>query len=173
LVAVGLEVGDDTVSVVVGGVAEVALTGNSVVSLVSSTGLAFSVDKEEPGVAVALTVFLISILSAVLVGRASTVDDRETGVAEAATTSVGGVGCFGLGVEWAVVDGGAFAVDKLCAVVALAASVDVGLSGGADRVAESIYFLVSGFAETGSAVGIEVESWRTGGADTVDKVVLR
>jgi hypothetical protein len=74
LIAVRLEVRNNTVSVNVRRVTEVAFTSNTVVALVGSTGLALSIDKEESWVAITLTVFLISILSTVLIGGAGSID---------------------------------------------------------------------------------------------------
>ena len=67
LVAVRLEIGNDTFSGAIGGVSEVAFTGNTVITLVGSAELASSVDKEVTLVAIALTVFFISIFSTILI----------------------------------------------------------------------------------------------------------
>ena len=58
-------------------------------------------------------------------------------------------------------------------VVTLALSVDVGLIGGTDGVAEPIVSLEAGLAETLIGVAVVVESGRTVGADSLDADVLR
>lgn len=142
VVAVGDEVGLDTVSIDVSDVADKALADNTVVGLVGSAGLAGSEDPEVSLIAVALSVLEISVDSAVLVVTALAVDHSEASVAGAASTVD-----IVVAVDWAVVVVDALSVDQLGSVVALALSVAVGLVGGADGLAESFDFLEAGLAE--------------------------
>lgn len=76
-------------------------------------------------------------------------------------------------VGGAEIGGHALALVKLSAVVAVAFTVDVGLIGGADGVAESIGGLESRLAEALIGVAVIVVSGRAVGADTLDADVLR
>jgi hypothetical protein len=168
VVAVGCEVGLDAVAVDVSGVSDVALADDAVVGLILSAGPAGAEDPEEALIAVALAEPEIAVDSAILVVAAHSVDHLEALVADAALVVVVVVA-----VDRAVVVVEALSLPQLGAVVALALPVDVGLVGGADRLAEPVVLLEAGLAEALVGVAVVVVSGGTVGADSFNADVLR
>jgi hypothetical protein len=95
--------------------------------------LAGAEDPEEAIIAVALSVFEVSMEAAVLVVTALTVDHGETGITNAALSLD-----IEVAVEGAEIRGYALALVEISTVVAATLTVDVSLVRGADRVAETI-----------------------------------
>jgi hypothetical protein len=75
VVAIGGEVRFHAISIDVSGVSNIALANDAVVGLVCSAGLARSKDPEVSFIAVALSVFQVSVDAAILVAAALSVDD--------------------------------------------------------------------------------------------------
>jgi hypothetical protein len=126
-VAVGDEVGFDTVSIDVSDKSDETLADNSVECLINSTRLTWSKNPEESFLAVAFTISKISIQSAVLIAAAFSIDDWESTAANAASAGVVIVT-----VQGALVDADAFSIDYLFSVVADTLAVDIGLILPAD-----------------------------------------
>lgn len=167
LVAVGSGSAEGADSVDVPDVSEVAFAGDTVECLIGSALSASTKDPEVSFVAVAFSVSEVAVDTTVLVAAAAAVDDGESRVADTAARF-----SIGAGVGRAEDGADAFTVVEGEAVVALASSVDVGLVGGADGVAEAVLLDVARLAEALVGVTVVVVAGVAPGADSSDPDVL-
>ena len=120
-IAVRLEVALDTISIDITMISNIAFTGHTVISLIGSAAAASIKDPEVSFIAVALTILLITINTAILITATFSVIDTITGIADTAVSSFVPVT-----VKRTVVDNFANSIDKLTSIVADTDSIEVG-----------------------------------------------
>lgn len=142
VVAVGSEVADYTVSIVVSVIAQQALTRNSIVGLIGTTWSAGTQNPKVAIIAITLSVFEIAIDTTVLVAGAFTIDHSVSSITKAAVRIF-----FIVTVKRTHLNRFALSVDGRLTICTNTQCVDVCRTGGTNSLTETLHFSISRFAQ--------------------------
>jgi hypothetical protein len=168
VVAVGLEVADDTVSIGISGITEPAFTGDSIEGFIGSTSSTGTKNPVVILVAITLSVLEVTIDTTILVTGASTVDYSVSRVANATVSFL-----VPTAVERTHYGGFTLTVDCRLTIRADTLSIHVGGSGRTEGFTKSLLFSVSRFTETSIRVAVIILTRVAVGTNSLDSDVLR